>query len=153
MKKLVVLFSILIAASTFTFAQQNGPKQFDPEARGKFRADRMKENLGLSEDQYKLVLALNTKQAKERQEMMLAHREVFNKQNDAFKNDLGKVLNKEQMEKFEANQKAGMQKFGNRSNGFSGNRQKMNGKGQGRNQKGCDGCCQKSGGRQGRGRN
>ena len=153
MKKLVVLFSVLIAASTFTFGQQNGPKQFDPETRAKFRADRMKENLGLSEGQYKEVMALNTRHAKERQELMMAHREAFKKQNDHFKSDLGKVLTKEQMEKFEANQNFRKDQMKGRMKNFNGQRPQMNQNARGKHGRGCEGCCQKYGGRKGRGRN
>lgn len=153
MKKLVVLFSVLVAVSTFTFAQQSGPKQLDPETRAKVRADRMKENLGLSEEQYKQVLALNTRHAKERQDLIMAHREAFKKQNDNFKSDLGKVLTKEQIEKFEGNQNFRKDQMKGRMKNFHGQRPQMNQKASGKHGRGCEGCCQKSGGRKGRGRN
>jgi hypothetical protein len=97
--------------SANVFSQQNEKAKRTPEERATKMADRMKQNLTLSDDQYKQVYNLFLSKAQEmkgnkekfksmdkeaRKQMKLSNREAFQK-------ELTGILNPDQMKKFQDN--------------------------------------------------
>ena len=106
----LLLLTILFTSAN-VFSQQNEKAKRTPEERATKMADRMKQNLSLSDDQYKQVYNLFLLKAQEmkgnkekfkgmdkeaRKQMKLSHREAFQK-------ELSGILNPDQMKKFQEN--------------------------------------------------
>ena len=122
MKKVIVVLSLVLGVVGVSVAQNtpaNKPqmehkrgtgerKALSPEDRATRQTDRMKEELGLSDKQYKDLLALNTKQAlkadehrKEMESKMEAKKEEMKAERKAYNEQLSKILTKEQLAAYE----------------------------------------------------
>lgn len=103
MKKVImILFAVsIVAASTLAQEpQQPGPQKKTPEERAEHMTKQMTKALELNSDQQEKLKALIIKREKERQSMQAnvkMKREQMEKQMDE---DLQKILNPEQFEKF-----------------------------------------------------
>ena len=136
MKKLFIsMVAVLISLSSF--AQQPGGqrREFKPEDTATRQADRMKETVKLSDEQYKKVYDLFLKQAKESQARMQEaqekgerpqfNREDMQKQRDAQNAAIKEILTAEQWEAYEKAQqerrgRQGQGGFGGGQGGFGG---------------------------------
>ncbi len=122
MKKIITISMCLMmmAAAVQVSAQNNdGPQQqreqMSLEDMAKQRADRMKEQLSLTDDQYAKVLELNKEQAKNMKPMSREDREnMSDEQREAFRDEMRKaredynakvkeILTDEQYKKYEEN--------------------------------------------------
>ncbi|MBR4995210.1 MAG: hypothetical protein IKY82_04030 [Alistipes sp.] len=127
MKKSIYLSLIALMFSVASFAQQNESNDQPKERKAptveevaKRKADRMRQELLLGNDQYDKVYKLCLKQTKkefERREQMKAEKEAFNK-------DMKGILNEAQYERYEKQQaprpnfgKFNVQSHRNRNNG------------------------------------
>lgn len=67
MKKLTIATILLVAAWGGAFAQKQMGENGSPKDRAEKRSQKMKTDLGLSDDQYQSVLKLNTETAEKRE--------------------------------------------------------------------------------------
>ena len=99
------MVGILALTAAGAFAQRGEKRDFDPEKVAEKHALKMKEDLGLSEDQYKQVLALDQARAEKiqvRREAMKAQREQMKAEHESFEKELKNVLTEEQYKALEA---------------------------------------------------
>lgn len=109
MKKSIYLSLIALMFSVASFAQQNEQADNQPKERkaptveeiAKHKADRMRQQLLLGNDQYDKVYKLCLEQAKKE----VARREEMKAENEAFAKDMKGILNEAQQERFEQMQK------------------------------------------------
>jgi Spy/CpxP family protein refolding chaperone len=118
MKK-VILFTLLIVGVNFvglaqeaksvrTLHEKRGQRQgggFTAEERAKVFAKRMQKSLGLTDEQYKKVLAINIEQAKKQGELRAAHKAEMQAQHQDLSKKYESVLTPEQLKKFKEEQK------------------------------------------------
>jgi Spy/CpxP family protein refolding chaperone len=104
MKKLVIM-AVLATTAVTAMAQRGERPDVNPEERAQKMTEHMKKELGLSEDQYHKVLALN----ETRSEKMAAHREVMDAEREKmkaeqkeFRTELESILTPEQKATLEA---------------------------------------------------
>lgn len=109
MKKITVLVLMLIGFSTLSFAQRGERQKMNPEEVAQKRAEKMKEELKLSDEQYQKVLDLNKEQAakriekrEERRAELQAKREVLKNEREAYSSTLQSILTPEQYEQHKA---------------------------------------------------
>lgn len=109
MKKITVLVLMLVGLSTVTFAQRGNHDRGNPEEMAQKRAEKMKEELKLTEKQYTQILELNklqiAKRAEKREanrEAIKANREEMKKERAAYDSSLQGILSPEQYEKHKA---------------------------------------------------
>jgi len=101
---------MFLVAGTAVFAQQRGDFRADPEKRAEVQTNRMTEQLGLTDDQRKQVLALNLERTKKMEEL---RKSVMDGQRATMRNyesSLKEVLTTEQQEKLKANRKEAREK-------------------------------------------
>ncbi len=108
---LALLIGNGLSAQTESAKPQNGArKPMTAEERAMKRTDKQKAELGLSDDQYKKVLELNRKQAKDMESMRTDAKEEHEKRAEKMKAkesdheaEMSKILTPEQYQKFKAN--------------------------------------------------
>jgi Spy/CpxP family protein refolding chaperone len=109
MKKLGLLFVIVILGTTISMAQNNGGQRMNPEEMAKKQTAELKEVLGLDKLQEKNVAEINLNAAKEMAEMRKSReegsdREAMREKMDAARKktdtEMKKVLTEDQYEKY-----------------------------------------------------
>ncbi|MCR9065760.1 MAG: DUF4890 domain-containing protein [Cytophagales bacterium] len=114
MKKLI-LMGLLVSGALITNAQRPQKENVNPVERAKKHTAKMKEELGLSEEQYQKVLALNEDRAakmEERREAMKAQREEMKAEREAFNGELKSILTEDQFKALEAKKSEMRKKHG-----------------------------------------
>ena len=104
MKKLMMILAFT-ALAFGTYAQRGSRKEVKPEEIAQKSAEKMKDELGLSEDQYQKVLLLQEVRAekmKQRREEMMARREEMKAERDSYQRELKGILTAEQYASLEA---------------------------------------------------
>lgn len=84
MKKWILTSGLVLMIGLSSFAQQRGGERPTPEQRATRMTDKMAEELKLSDDQKKQILAINLENAKKREQDM----ELREKENEARKADM-----------------------------------------------------------------
>lgn len=103
MKKLILLMSAFLLTTSAVLAQKpERRREMNPEKRAEKQTDMMRDELGLSPEQYQKVLVLNKERAQKRQDAMKAQRAEMKKQHEAFQEQLNAVLTPEQATKLSA---------------------------------------------------
>lgn len=113
MKKLMMI-TAMVTLAFGAFAQRGSGKELKPEERAQKSAEKMKTELGLSEEQYQKVLSLNEVRAekmKQRREEMAARREEMKAERNAYQNELKGILTAEQYASLEAKREARREHF------------------------------------------
>jgi len=120
MKKQLILFlmSFILVCSVTAQNRTTEKPQRNPEERARMMTTRMKADLGLSEAQEKEVYEINLKMLNEMENLREENkdnRSQANEKKSEIRNrqtkSLGEVLNKEQLEKFEAQQEQKQEKM------------------------------------------
>lgn len=109
-----MMISALMALAFGTYAQRGARKDVKPEERAQKSAEKMKEELGLSEEQYQKVLSLNEVRAEkmeQRREEMMARREEMKAERDTYQKELKGILTAEQYTSLEAKREKRKEQF------------------------------------------
>lgn len=109
MRKAIVAVIFLMTISVGAFAQGRGGQRerISPEKRAEMQTKRMTDELGLTEDQQKKVLALNVDRNKKAEEIGREDAEKRKEVRETYTKELNGVLTPEQQEKLKAVQKEG----------------------------------------------
>ena len=122
MKKLGILFIIMLVVSSVSMAQGFGGQQMDPEERAKQQTAQIKEAVGLNAEQEKKVLDLNIEQGKKQSKMfeemqggggdMEGMREKMTAMREETNKKMKEILTAEQWTKYEKWQEERRSRFG-----------------------------------------
>lgn len=117
--KAFALSFMLLASFSMLQAQQTSRKDMTPETRAIRQAERMKQDLGLTDQQFEKVKAINLKYAQQAEANFKAQKAEREKRQEARKatmtkqqEEIGSVLTKEQSEKWTELRKERMAKKG-----------------------------------------